>query len=178
MKKTLPHIKVFFVAAHREWRLSIQNNTGAPYVAAHNSTTHPDNGYLQQETVDNITNLATAMASDRAAIAHLTSKVKRFTAKLVTLNVKLVTVLQTQRIILGGRGGHVRGREHGAGAPAQTGAVAATMAKEQDLEPLIHYCWTCGPRCSHNSANCPTPSTSHIYTATKRDIQGGAEPKK
>ena len=45
--KTLPHIKVFFAAAHREWRLSIQNNMGDPYDAAQNATTHPDNGYLQ-----------------------------------------------------------------------------------------------------------------------------------
>ena len=28
--KTLPHIKVFFAAAHGEWLLSIQNETGAP----------------------------------------------------------------------------------------------------------------------------------------------------
>ena len=59
MKKTLPHIKVFFAAAHREWRLSIQNETGEPYGAAHNATTYLDDGYLQQETVDAITNLAT-----------------------------------------------------------------------------------------------------------------------
>ena len=42
-EKTLPHIKVFFAAAHREWRLSIQNNTGAPYGAAHNATSDLEN---------------------------------------------------------------------------------------------------------------------------------------
>ena len=71
--KTLPHIKVFFAAAHREWHLLIKNETGAPYCATHNATAHPDDGYLQQETVDAIANLATATASDRVAIVQLTS---------------------------------------------------------------------------------------------------------
>ena len=77
--KTLPHIKAFFTAAHREWRLSIRKETGTPYGAAHNATAHPDGGCLQQETVDTIANLVTATASDRAAIAELASTVKRLT---------------------------------------------------------------------------------------------------
>ena len=82
---------MFFAAAHREWRLFIQNETGTFYGAAHNTTANPDDGYLQQETVDAIANLATAMASDRAAIAQLMSTVERLTAELVTVNAKLVT---------------------------------------------------------------------------------------
>ena len=73
--KTLPHLKVFFAAAQRDWRLSIQNKTGAPYDASHNATANPDNGYIQQETVEAIANLATATASDCAAISQLTSTV-------------------------------------------------------------------------------------------------------
>ena len=46
--KNLPHLKVFFAAAHREWRLLIQNETGAPYGAAHNATANLDDWYLQQ----------------------------------------------------------------------------------------------------------------------------------
>ena len=67
--KTLPHLKVFLAAAHTEWCLLLRNETGTPYGAAYNATAHPDDGYLQQETVDAIANLATARASDRAAIA-------------------------------------------------------------------------------------------------------------
>ena len=103
--KTLPHLKVFFAAAHREWRLLLRNNTGTPYVAAHNATAHPDNGYLQQETVDAITNLETATASDCAAIAQLTATVESITAELVTVNANLVAALQPQRASQGGRGG-------------------------------------------------------------------------
>ena len=96
---------VFFAAAHREWRPSIRNDTGTPYGDAHNATAHPDDGYLQQETVDTIANLATAKASDRAAISQITSTVERLTEDLVKVNVTLVTSLQTQRASRGGRGG-------------------------------------------------------------------------
>ena len=71
---------MFFVAAHREWRLSIQNKTGAPYGAAHNTTVNPDDGYLQQEMVGDIANLATATASDCADIKQLMSTVERLMA--------------------------------------------------------------------------------------------------
>ena len=175
--KTLPHLKVFFAAAHREWRLLIQNETGAPYGAAHNATANPDDGYLQQETVDAIVNLVIATASDCTAITQLTSTVERLMAELLAVNAKLVTALQRKRVSQGGRGGRDRGRGHGreTSAPAQTGAVAATRFEEQDPEPLIHYCWKCSPGCRHNIAKCSAPSTGHIYTATKRDMQGGAE---
>ena len=91
----LPHFKVFFVAVHRDWRLLIQNKTGAPYGAAYNATANLYDGYLQQETVDAIANLEIATASYRAAIAQITSTVERLTADLVILNSKLVTALQT-----------------------------------------------------------------------------------
>ena len=42
--KVLPRLKVFFVAAHRKWRLSLRKETGTPYGAVHNATAHPDDG--------------------------------------------------------------------------------------------------------------------------------------
>ena len=166
----------------------IQNETDAPYGAAHNATTNPDNRYLQQETVDAIANLATATASDRTSISQLTANVARLTTVLVTVNKKISVTLQAQRAIWGIRGGHnrtTRGRGAGSGAGAatgagscaiaRTGAVVPTLAEAKDLEPPIHYCWICGPGCRHNSAKYTNPAASHIYTATKRDMQGGAE---
>ena len=94
--KTLPHLKILFAAAHMEWRLSMQNETGTPYGAAHNVTIGPDNGYLHQDTVGAIANLATATASNRAAIANLTSTVERLTSEIVTVNTKLVAALHTK----------------------------------------------------------------------------------
>ena len=72
----------------------LQNEMGAPYSAAHNSTTKPDGGYLQQEMVDAIANLATATASDRVAVAKLTATVARLTIELATVNKKLAVALQ------------------------------------------------------------------------------------
>ena len=154
-----------------------------------------------------IVDLATATASDRAAISQLTATVKSLTADLITVNAKLVAALQPQRAIRGGRGersrrrgrecgrgrgrGRERGRGRGRGRGASTGAGAttptivpttsagsATRTDNQYLEPPLHYCWKCGPRCRHNSAKCPAPTTGHIYTATKRGMQGRAEAQK
>ena len=86
-------------------RLLLQNETGTPYGAAHNATARPNNVYLQQEMVDAITNLATATARDRAAIAHLTATVERLTAEIVTVNTKLIAALKTQRASQGIHGG-------------------------------------------------------------------------
>ena len=71
---------------HREWRLSLKNETGTPYGAAHNATARPDDGCLQQETVDAIANLATATASNRAAFTQLTATVETLTAELVNMS--------------------------------------------------------------------------------------------
>ena len=176
--KMLPYLKVFFAAAHRKWRLSLRNKTGTPYSAAHKATAQPDRGQLQEETVDAITKLAIATASDHAAIAQLTARVERLTEELVTVNAKLVTSLQPQHASQGGRGGPGRGRGRGAGTTTQTGAVLDTRTNDQYLESPIHYCWMCGPGCRHNSAKCPAPATGHVYTATKQDMQGRAEAKK
>ena len=177
---------MFFAAAHREWNILIQNETGSLYGAAHNATTNLDDEYLQQETVYAIANLATATAIDRAAIAQLTATVARIMAELATVNVKLIVTLQKKRAIRGGHGGRdrtSRGQGSGSGygtgtrvsAPARTGASAPTMAEGKDLDPPIHYCWTCGPGCRHNSAKCPVLAAGHIYTFTKRNMQGGVE---
>ena len=143
----------------------------------HNATARPGDGCLHQETVDTIANLATATASDRAAITQLMATVERLMAELFTVNTKLVTALQPQRASWSDRVGQSRGRGAGAGACATkpthvppTGKISATRTDNQDLEPPIYYCWTCGPGCRHNSAKCPAPSTGHVYTATKRDM--------
>ena len=106
--KTLPHLKVSSAAAHREWRLSIQNETGAPCGAAHNATAKPDGGYLHQDTVCTIANLITATASDDATIAQLTSTVARLTTEIEKVNTKLVVDLQKNHSSRGGHEGRDR----------------------------------------------------------------------
>ena len=126
--------------------------------------------------MDAIANLATATASDCSAITQLTSTVENLTEEIISVNAKLFTALQHHRAGRVSRGGQGRGR--GAGTTTQNGAVLATSTDDQDLEPPIHYCWTCSSGYRHNSAKCPVPATGHIYTATKQDMQGGAEAKK
>ena len=181
--KTLPDLKNFFAAVHREWCLLLQNETITPYGAVHNTIARPDKGYLNQETVNAIANLATDTASDCATISQLTAMVERLTEELVTVNTKLVAALQNQQASRGGNGGRSRRRGSGAGATTPThgpptGAGTATRTKKKDLEPPIHYCWTCGPGYRHNGAKCSAPATGHVYTATKQDMQGGAESQK
>ena len=141
--------------------------------------------------VDTIANLATATAIDRATIAQLTATVTRITTEIATVNAKLVIALQEKRARRGGRRGCNRtsrglgsgtgeraGTGIGAGALVRTGAGAPTMDDEKYLDPPIHYCWTCGPGCRHTSTKCPAPATGHLYTATKRNMQGRAETTK
>ena len=138
--------------------------------------------------VDVIANLATATASDSATIAQLTVTVARLMTEIVMVNVNLVVALQTNRAIRGGREGRDRtsrgrgsgsgagsGTGTGSGAPEITGASMPTISEVKDLEPPIYYRWTCGPGCRYNSAKCTVPADGHIYTATKRNMQVGAE---
>ena len=134
-----------------------------------------------------ITGLATATASDRAAITQLTATFTRLMSEIATVNKKLVSVLQASRISHGSRVGRdktTRRREARAGVGARSGATTRTgtgpptlteTAVGVDLDPLIHYCWTCGPGCRHNSSKCIKLAVGNINSATKRDIQGGTE---
>ena len=76
-----------------------------PYGASHNATTNPDNRYLQQDTVDAISNLATVTASDLRAITQIMATVTILTTELATVNKKLVVALQAKRASRGSRGG-------------------------------------------------------------------------
>ena len=149
--KTLPHLKVFFVAAHREWRLLIQNETGTPYGAAHNTIANPDDGCLQKETVDAIANLEIATANNCASITQLTATVTILATELATVNTKLVIAFQTNHAIRCGRGGRDRttcGRGErtgagadtgtGSGATERTGVSAPNMAEAKYMELPIH----------------------------------------
>ena len=156
--KTLPHPKVFFAIAHREWRLLFHNKMGATYGVAHNAAINPDDGYIHQYTVDAITNLTKVMVSYPTTIAQLTVTIARLTKNIAAMNKKLVVSLHAKCASRVSRGGCDRvtrrcrtifgyGAEVGAVAVAGVGAGArarshtpAEMAGGMDLEPPIHYC--------------------------------------
>ena len=107
------------------------------------------------------------------------------------VNKKLIVALQVKCASRGSHKGRNRdargwasgavvgaGSIYGAASAARTGAGYPTLVDTKggvDPEPPIHYYWTWGPGCRHTSVKCPKPEASHIYTVTKRDIQGGVE---
>ena len=92
--KMLPHLRVFFAASHWEWRLLLQNKTSSTYGAAHNTNTKPEDGYLQQDTVDAIKKLVKATESDRGAIMQLTVTTMILTTELTTVKKKFIVDIQ------------------------------------------------------------------------------------
>ena len=85
--KTLPHIKL----------LALQNETGAPYRAAHNATANPDNMYLHQDMVDAIAELVTSTESEGKEIAQFTATDAIIIMELATMNEKLAIDFQGKR---------------------------------------------------------------------------------
>ena len=59
---------------------------------------HQDEPQFEQRTIDAIANLATATASDRAAVAKLTATIADLTTELKTTQAKLVAALETNAI--------------------------------------------------------------------------------
>ena len=58
-----PPSQSVFAIPHMQWRILFQNKIGSPYGAVQNFNTNPDDGYIHQDTVDAITNLATAIVN-------------------------------------------------------------------------------------------------------------------
>ena len=83
---TRPGFKAFFATAHKEWRESLVSTAGAGFQSANHA--------YQQDTVDSISNLATATESDCASIAALTATNRTLYDRLATNNSKLITALQ------------------------------------------------------------------------------------
>ena len=134
--KTLPHLKVFFIADKKEWRPLIQNKMGTPYGAVHNATENTDDGYIHQDTVDAISKLATATAINRMEIAQLKSIIISLTKNLTTVNQKLLVDLQTKRgnrRSCRGSDRAARGCGYGSGPPAPEGTAGV-----MELETPIH----------------------------------------
>ena len=120
-----------------------------------------------------------ATASDLEAIAQLTATVARHTTELETMNKNLVVPLQAKRASHGIHGGCNKDAcrwEYG--TTPKTVAEAPTLEEAEGgtgLDIPIHNCSMCGPRCRHNSDNCPVSAVSHIYTETKMNMQSRAE---
>ena len=157
--KTWLQFKIDFTISHQEYR---ESQVTTPAAAGFNASA-PD--YAHLETIDAITNLATATAADQTAVANLTTTNATLTAELVKAKAKLVTALEkiaalTSRLGSGG----------GAATP-RTGIGSASSERK-------HYCHTHGFRCTHCSWDCPDPGEQHEKRATARNQMGGCQKNK
>ena len=142
--------KAFFATTHQEWRESFITTAGAGFQSANHA--------YQQDTVDSISNLATATESDCASIAALTATNRTLYDRLATNNSKLITALQEITKI-----------KSFLAALQRTSSSRSTCS-----DPNWHYCWTHVYLCIHRSRYCPSSVTGHQKTATNRDKKGGA----
>ena len=79
-RKTWATFKTFFATVHQEWRELQVTTSGAGFQLANNLY---QQDLYQQETVDDIANLATATASDRTSVAAITATNTTLTTKLL-----------------------------------------------------------------------------------------------
>lgn len=162
--KTWTNFKPFMTNRYTEWRQEHVNTAAHKYGMA--NAVHQDEPQFEQRTIDAIANLATATASDRAAVAKLTATIADLTTELKTTQAKLVAALETNARL--------------AAAGAQTNKEnVRTSNRERYTKPANrHYCWTHGYLCTHHSGKCPDAKPGHIESAKSRNTQGGSEVNK
>ena len=93
-KKTWTGFKTFFATAHNEWRESQSTTAGSEFHSANHVQEQAATQLYQQETVDTISNLATATANDCATVATLTATNITLTSALTACQIQLVEALQ------------------------------------------------------------------------------------
>ena len=96
----------------------------APHGPTLKSPANLDDGYLHQDTMDAILNLAIAKVSDRTFIAQLTVTVARLMMEIDMVNDKIIISLQAKRV------SHISRGEHNISACRQ-GARAVAKAGEE-----------------------------------------------
>ena len=99
--KTWQHFKTYFTMAHQELRESQTTLQDASYHSANNAIMHTgdDGSDLQQDTVDVISNLATATAADCTTVATLIKVNSKLAGELININAKLVKALESNKYL-------------------------------------------------------------------------------
>ena len=84
----------FFSTTHTEWRKSQSTTAGADFHSANHVQEQAATQLYQQETVNAITNLATATSSNRSTVATITATNSTLTSALTACQIQLVEALQ------------------------------------------------------------------------------------
>ena len=149
--------------AHREFRETRTTTAGGGFTAANSAdslSSYQPNVAYHKETVDAISNLASATTHDRESVATLTATVATLTTKLSANNAKLIKALvETTKLT------------------ATVGKLRRTTPKPcggSASNPNRQYCWSCGYVSAHSSWECPNPKDSHGKYAKAADTNGGS----
>ena len=157
-QKTWNSFKLLFTEAHQDYML--MQNQGQHRFHAANAT---ESNLHDEETNLALANLASATASDRAAIANLTATNERLTAHIEQLTQQLTLTMQqlaNQQMC----------------PPALPNP---TSKKPRPPAQQTHYCWSHGfrvkPDGSHTSKTCSRRRPGHQENATATNRMGGYE---
>ena len=136
--KTWTAFKIFFATSHQECQELQVTTAGAGFQTANVVV-------YQQDTVEAITNLATATASDRAAVADLTTTNSNLTTKFTACQSKLISALQEVTNLYN-----------------QNSELCRQTTNQPASKPKYnHYCWTHGYKCDHPGFRFPAPGAVH-----------------
>ena len=99
LDRTWPKFRVHFDKAHREFRANLRRTAGQHFPKA-NSVDATSVQNHQAETVESLTNLATATAADRATVDTLTDRIAQLSSELASAQAKLISsLLHNQRLL-------------------------------------------------------------------------------
>ena len=122
---------------HNKWRKYQSTTTGAKFNSANLLQEQGTTQLYQQETVDAISNLATATANDRATVSTLSATNGTLTSALTACQLQLVEALQDI---------------------SKLTTVVANLNKNPSAKPSNtenwHYCCTHGYSSEHYSRDC------------------------
>jgi hypothetical protein len=156
--KTWAQFKLYFATDHREFLLTNQT--------AQQSGFHSENMMIEQgrdesmqDTVDAITQLATATASDRGTVATL-----------ITTNAKLATQLEAAHVQVAQLKNEIATLKNNI-KPAWQGQRPVKTTNNDS------YCWSHGYQVAklHTSATCNMKKSGHQDAANKSNTMGGVQ---
>jgi hypothetical protein len=156
--KTWAQFKLDFATAHREFRLTNQTAQQSGFHGA-NMMIEQGREETMQDTVDAITQLATATASDRGTVATLT-----------TTNAKLATQLEAAQAQIAQLKDEIAVLKNKI-KPAWKGQRPIKTTKNDS------YCWSHGYQVSksHTSATCNMKKSGHKDAVNKNNPMGGVQ---
>jgi hypothetical protein len=156
--KTWAQFKIDFTTAHREFRLTNQTAQQSGFHSS-NMMIEQGRGRSMQDTVEAITHLATATASDRGTVETLT-----------TTNAKLANQPEVANALIAQLKNEIATLRNNIKPAWQGQRPIKTTSNDS-------YCWSHGYQIakSHTSATCNMKKSGHQDAANKNNTMGGAQ---